>query len=302
MAPNTRFRRRGGAYLAILGVAMLVSVIGMSALARVRIQLKEEAAIENGVAARLAARSAVDMALLAIYSNSNWRNDYLQDTWTSDTMIGVQTLSYKLYDEANASLKTDSTSPVRVYGRGQAGESTWIFSVLVQPPLPKAPPNLLSNGNIETGLANPWWESGDCGLTPDAAIQHAGAYCLLISARSSATAAARQTITPLIAADSSYRVSAWIRTRTQPEAVKVGVWIQSEAGLNYFPIVELAATTVYQLAHGTFTPTWSGSLLSAYLEIGGTTTYQEIAIDDVSLLVIPNAVGPVPGTWRRDPQ
>lgn len=204
-------------------------------------------------------------------------------------------------DEINGSLAVDRNARVRVYGKGVCGPSTWVYSVLVQPPPEALLRELLTNGNLETGAVSPWWGTG-CSLKLDTTTKHGGTNSLLIWTRTSATASARQTIAAKIQADTTFRVQAWIRTRTSAETVNVGVWVQSGAGWAYFPIATHAATTTWQAVERTFTPTWTGTLMDAYLEIAGTTLFQEILIDDVSLKSAPSAVGIIPGSWRREAQ
>ena len=284
-----------------LATAMLVTIIGLSALTVVRVKRRAAEAVNNAAAAQEYAQSAVEQGLLAIYATAGWRSSIAHDTWAATRTIGAGSITWKLVDEINGSLTLDHNARVRVYGKGVCGPSTWVYSVLVQPPLEALPSELLTNGNLETGAVSPWWDTG-CTLKLDTSNTHGGANSLLIWLRTSVTASACQTIAAKIQAGTVSHVRAWVRARTWPETVNVGVWVRSGAGWVYYPIGTLAATTSWQAAEGAFTPTWSGALLDAYLEIAGTSRIQELLIDDVSLTAVPGPVGMISGTWRREAQ
>ena len=299
MGTTARYRRRGASYVFFLGTAMLVTVIGLSALTVVRVKRQGAEAVNDHVAARIYAQSAVEQGLLAIYSNDKWRDLYAHNTWSATQSIGAGMFAWKLVDEINNSLTLDRNARLRVYGKGARGPSTWIYSVEVQPPPEAVLSNLLSNGDLETGFVTPWWATG-CILNVDNLSKHSGANGLFLGTRTSVTASACQTIKANLQQDSPLQVMAWIKTRTTPETINVGVRVLSDAGWQYFAIGSLSGTTTWQQVQGTFTPAWTGLLQDAYLEIAGTILLQEILIDDVSLKRAPGAVGIVPGTWRRE--
>jgi hypothetical protein len=282
---------------------MLVTIIGLSALAVARVKLQVAGRSNEAAAARLYAESGVEAALLAIYSDATWRDSTAHDTWQTPQAIGDGTFTWKLVDEAASSFTADRNRVVRAYGKGVCGDSVWIYSVQVQPPLEGFGSNSLVNGDLETGVVSPWVDDGNCRIKIDDFIHHDGLYCLLMWQRGTTTSAARQTISSFIQPGSTCRVQAWVRTRNDDgETIKVGAWVQSAAGWDYYPIAEMPMDSTYRAVQGTFQPLWSGALLDAYLEIGGMTTYVEIAIDDVTLSTTPPPVGPIPGTWRREAQ
>ena len=70
-------RRRGSVYLAVLGPAALVTIIGLSALLIARIQLRRARDTSDLAQARLCALSGVDIGLLLIQRNpSDWRGTF----------------------------------------------------------------------------------------------------------------------------------------------------------------------------------------------------------------------------------
>lgn len=293
--------RRGGTYVFFLCTALLVTVIGMSALSVVRIRQRIVDGTTQSTTADLYAQAAVDAARFAIYSNSNWRTQFLHDSWSVPQSMGDGTLAWKVKDEVSGSLTADSNALVRVFGKGVCGSSTMVYSALLQPPVQTVPAQSILNGDFESGSIAPW-TSTDCSLSLDSANRYKGAGALRMSQRISATAAARQSLASSVRTNATYRVSAWIRTQTSPESINMILRIQSDGGWTSFPIATLAATNGWQAVEGTVTPTWSGALQTASLEIAGTTLTQDLFIDSVSLRYVPKTVGIVPGTWRREAQ
>lgn len=293
--------RRGGAYVFFLCTALLVTVIGMSALTVVRVRQRIVEGVTQAAAADLYAQAAVDAARLAIYSNSGWRTQFLHDSWSVPQSMGDGTLAWKVKDEVSGSLTADSNALVRVFGKGVCGSSTMVYSALLQPPVQTVPAQSILNGDFESGSIAPW-TSTDCSVSLDSANRYKGAAALRMSQRISAAAAARQSLASSVRTNATYRVSAWIRTQTSPESINLTLRIQSNGGWTSFPIATLAATTAWQAVEGTVTPIWSGALQAASLEIAGTTLTQDILIDSVSLRYVPKPVGIIPGTWRREAQ
>lgn len=123
--------RRGGAYLAVLGVTTVVTVIGLSAVAVTRLERRAIEGTNNLAEARGYADSAVNIALLKINQNTNWRATYTHDTWTAAQTIGNGTLQWKLVDQVDTNLNNNTTDPVRIVGQGTVGTTTQLCSVLL---------------------------------------------------------------------------------------------------------------------------------------------------------------------------
>ena len=113
--------RRGGMYVAVLMIATVVLVLGFSGLYATRIQLRAAAKRTMWSRPAFYAQSAIELALLAINNDSSWRSTHTHDTWVNEQPIGDGAYSWKLVDESKGNLTIDSTSPVRLYGRGLAG-------------------------------------------------------------------------------------------------------------------------------------------------------------------------------------
>ena len=127
-----RYRRRGFGYIAVLGIATIVSVIGLSALMTTRIELRAASQGEDAVTARLGASAAIELAVDTMAANANWRSTYSHDAWTSAFAVEDVAYSFKLVDEQDGDLANDRSQPVRLYGKATVGDAVRIYSVLLK--------------------------------------------------------------------------------------------------------------------------------------------------------------------------
>lgn len=125
-------RQRGGVYLMVLGACMVVTIIGMSAIVGVHIQRRESEGTNHAVQSRLYAQSAVELALLRITEDSDWRLAYTHDDWGGvHQTLGTAILGgkWKLVDQVDEDLSDNRSDPVRVVAWGMAGRSIQKLSV-----------------------------------------------------------------------------------------------------------------------------------------------------------------------------
>jgi len=127
--PVIRSRRPGSAYVFILGIAVLLTVIGLSGVALVRLGTRLTAQSGDIVRAETLAETAVEYALYAIAQNTSWRTTYTSGTETAAKTLGGGTFSFKLVDEGDGSLSDDPMDNVRLYGYGRAGAAVRVYSV-----------------------------------------------------------------------------------------------------------------------------------------------------------------------------
>ena len=296
---NPRAGRRGGAYVFFLGTALLVTVIGMSALTVARVQMRSVVGADDAAAAELYARSAIEQALLIIYKDPSWRDKEPHDTWSAKQFIGRGWFSWKLVDETKGSLTADRNAPVRVFGQGICGDAVRVYSVLVQPPLVGKPGNSLMNGGLELGVATPWAQRDGCVLQVISWEQHTGAYSLLVTGRSPGSSAAQ----PLsgLTNGGSCQVSVWAKLNGGSQDVWAVVDVQSGSGWQSFEAGRVSVGSSWTEISGVVTPTWDGALVQAVLAVGTDGT-SEFTIDDASAVVAPEPVGVIAGSWRRESQ
>ncbi len=115
--------RRGSVYVAVLGTAMLVTVIGTSAVWAVRIQRRSAQAANELSDARHHAQSAVDLGRYLIQQNPNWRQIFPNGTWISERTIGGGTFTLQVTDPNDGNLNDSQYDPVILTGTGIKGQA-----------------------------------------------------------------------------------------------------------------------------------------------------------------------------------
>jgi hypothetical protein len=112
--------RPGTAYLAAVGVGMLVAVLSIGSMASARsrsralqLRVDEEIARQNAVA-------AVDYARAVIASDSSWRTTYMPEMWLYGVEFNAGTIGYSVVNPSGA-LNRDPLDSVVVTGDGVKG-------------------------------------------------------------------------------------------------------------------------------------------------------------------------------------
>ncbi|KPK80122.1 MAG: hypothetical protein AMJ81_12455 [Phycisphaerae bacterium SM23_33] len=131
--PRGRRRRQGTAYIAVLGAATIVTIIGLSALVIARLQRRMAGRTNDFAEARLYALSGVDMGLLQIKKNpGSWRSDFAVGSLPTDRPIGRGTFSVVAADPVDGDLTNNSTDPVLLTGIGYAGQARYKLQVRLE--------------------------------------------------------------------------------------------------------------------------------------------------------------------------
>jgi len=126
-----RIGRTGSVYIFLLLVAMLVTVIGLSAVAVERVKGRESAASNDWGEAGVLAQAGIEHALVVMNGNSAWRTLLANNTPGTAVTMGRGTYQWKFVDEADGDLINNASQPVRLYGIGRVGQATRLVSVLV---------------------------------------------------------------------------------------------------------------------------------------------------------------------------
>jgi hypothetical protein len=155
--------------------------------------------------------------------------------------------------------------------------------------LPAPSSNRLSNPGMEAGTLG-WEAIAGASLSSVGSPVHQGSQCLR-AVRNSADneSGLRQNVTAQLSRGTRYLQSAWVRKTTQdlPYDVRLQLRLSSTGSgvqtfsAGVFPI----SSTQFRRVKGTVTPTWSGTLLSAYWECTGVGNIQEIYVDDAELKI-----------------
>ncbi len=126
-------RRRGSVYLLTISVSLLVTVIGITSL-ELQYTLSDTAVVERDIVrANLGARSALEIVLVFVEDDANWRDTYTHDTWTAPATYGDCEVRYKFMDDADGNLGDDDTEDVRIIAEAICGKARRVWSVELRP-------------------------------------------------------------------------------------------------------------------------------------------------------------------------
>src|SRR5215213_6256947 len=120
-ARNYPLARAGGVYIAVLGSAMIVALLGMCALIGQRIQNRLVVASTDIRQAQLNANTAVELAILAMKQDTNWRTTYTNGNWFTNRSTGIGSCTANVVDPIDANLAGGTDDPVVITGIGYSG-------------------------------------------------------------------------------------------------------------------------------------------------------------------------------------
>jgi hypothetical protein len=125
--------RTGGVYIAVLGTSLIISLLALSALALQRIQNRMLDASISIRQAQLNAEAAVELGLLAMKQDTNWRSTYTSGRWINARGLTSGTCSLDGTDPADGNLANNTTDPVVFTGIGNCGTAEQRVQVVVDP-------------------------------------------------------------------------------------------------------------------------------------------------------------------------
>lgn len=115
-------RPRGGVYVAVLGMSMLVLVLGLGGLASARAISRTRADAGDLSGARWAASSGVELARYAIERDPTWRSVRSNGDWFSDVAVGSATVSVSV-NNPNGAMGRLPNDPVEITARAYQGST-----------------------------------------------------------------------------------------------------------------------------------------------------------------------------------
>jgi hypothetical protein len=304
-------RRRGSIYAVVLAMAILVSLIGLSAVAVGRINLRSAAAGGDASSAELLALSAVEHGIAVVNSDSNWRTNYQNEASTAPLTLGAGTFSWMLRDEYDRDLKLSSggLQPVRLVGIGQVGEAHRGFSVVLVP----AGTNQLSNSGIESGVTPFEPEAGDCVVDVTSADPHGGVRSLWVRSRNGPSGGPRQDVTGRVNNTRWYYVEAWMKTTLAAEEPifrivvrKAGssdqVFTSTKPPPTVPPVPAQQAALTWTKVSLPIYVNWTGSYDNIYWRLETALSNQDFYLDDLKLIegASPTPMAPARDTWRQE--
>jgi len=294
--------RRGSIYVAVLGVALLVTVIGLSALLSVRVEHRAAILTEDAVRADFAAQSYVDWMVFTLNRDSGWRAAYDNDSWSGDEIQDEATCNFKLVDELDGDLVNDASQPVRLYGKATVGGAVRIYSVILESLVDEESGNLFSNGDMESGTAN--WSDFYCDIASSSTAPHEGSACLAAYSRWDWFSGPVQSVIDWVEDGETYEIEAWLRTRSTTDFLRPVIYLRT-TDLQYTTGTSIMVDdTRWVKLSTTMTPVWAGELTEAMLGFCSQGGNSDFYVDDVVVKVAGAepvmAMEAMPGTWRRE--
>jgi hypothetical protein len=114
-------RRRGSALLLVVGAAMIVALLGLAGLMSLRIQRRVVENTADTAEARVAAQAAIEVGLMRIDGDEDWRTNYPDGVWISNESVGQGTFTLEGHDPVDGDLADDDTEDLVLTGIGVKG-------------------------------------------------------------------------------------------------------------------------------------------------------------------------------------
>ena len=150
--------------------------------------------------------------------------------------------------------------------------------------LPTSTPNLLSNGDMEAGLLN-WQPVPGSVITSSGSEYLSGVRSLNINYDTDSVFGARQDVLGLIVSGNAYDLRAWVK-KTVGKSINVQLELlidSSGEGVRTFATPAIPVEPSWRRVSGTVTPTWSGTLNSAYWQVRAVGSAAVYYADDATL-------------------
>ncbi len=151
-----RIHRRhcgGSIYLHILASSLLITVLGLGALAAVRLQMRSTRLARDCAEARACAVSAIEVGMLLIQQNPNWRTVWPDGAWWNNKELGVGQYTLQAMDPGDGVLSDSAYEPLVLTGIGTRGNATHMAQVTLVPnikPLAALSTCLCASGVVQT--------------------------------------------------------------------------------------------------------------------------------------------------------
>lgn len=130
---SQNLRRKGTVYALVLGVALIVSVLGVSGAMLVRSHSRQLRHQVDGTQARYCARAAVSRGLQAINSQPDSWRDRGSGTWFSGQSLAGGTFSLHVTDPTDGDITNEEGQNVLLTAEGAYGQSRHTLRVLLEP-------------------------------------------------------------------------------------------------------------------------------------------------------------------------
>ena len=129
MPTRSRHTRRGGAYIAILGAATIVMVIGIAAVLGARVRNRSANLVSDITKARNYAACGIQWAFYHISQDPDWRTNFANGLWVDQQAIHDGSFSVWVTDPVDGDLTDSPNDAVVVKAAGYAGEARQLLQV-----------------------------------------------------------------------------------------------------------------------------------------------------------------------------
>jgi hypothetical protein len=282
-------------YLMVLGSAILLSVIGISAVLAARVDLQNSADAADCAQAVCCARSAVDYVGQMAADDNSWIAAQ-GSVWRGPVQLGRGRFEWRFIDATGTLPEYGARPLARLYVRGTCGRARRLFSVLAVLP---GDYDCVLNGGFESGTAD--WVADGCTLTPDLLLPHGGLKDVSVGGRASASSGAVQPLGTRLENGHTYRIEFWATVLLLTANVQSELEITSTEGTVTFTGAPTTVLLLWGSCTADFTPAWTGELLSSSVRIRTSSGSGDFKLDDVSVIDRgPHYLEPIPGTWRHE--
>lgn len=127
------YRQQGSVYLVVLASAMLLMVVGVSAVIGSRLQRRAYAGYQQASDASPIAMSGIDLVMHEIGTNPYWRRDFKNGIWWNNRDLGAGLTTMTVTDPTDSSLAVNPNQPIRILSQAQLGIAQSAYQVDLQP-------------------------------------------------------------------------------------------------------------------------------------------------------------------------
>ncbi len=165
-ASRIRNRHCGGSvYLYVLASSLLITILGLGSLAAVRLQTRSMRLARDGAEARAYAVSAIEIGMLEIKQNLNWRALMPNGIWLSNRELGTGRFTLQGMDPVDGVLTDSVYDPVVLTGTGTRGNASHTVQVTLVPnikPLAALNTCLCASGQVKINAGKRITAVGAC--------------------------------------------------------------------------------------------------------------------------------------------
>ncbi len=129
----SQVRPGGSIYIHVLASSLLVTIIGLGALAAVRVEMRSARLTRDYGEARACAVSAVELGLLHVRQDPGWRTTWSSGTWLDDKALGAGHFTLLGIDPQDNLLGDSESDPLVLTGIGTRGIARHKAQVMLVP-------------------------------------------------------------------------------------------------------------------------------------------------------------------------